>query len=461
MKRDTRKILVISSYPRRGTLHGNRFSAVAGYCKNTLDAMDAASSAETDYVVLADVLDEPRSYREGNREVIRCWRRNDWFVYAGLLRRVLSHGDFRTVLLQFEFGMFGNRKVLVGLLPLFILGLRLMGRKVHLVSHGVITSAAEVSGQLGMTRRSALVRVYDFLLRNIYRFLVLFSSRTIVFEEYLRKKLLGVVNLPDRVTVIPHGVERRPACSREAARARLGLSPEDFVVLNFGFLIWYKGSDWLAESFLAHLRGRPQTRARLIFAGGPSNVHRSDPVYAKYVEDLRGVVARDERMSITGYIREEKIDRYFAASDLVVLPYRVLISASGPFSFSIAHRKPFLLSSSLRGYLDSADFESAVAGQGLGEEDLYFDLTTESFSAALTRLERDPELLAKVGKVASGLFESRSWESVGKMYVDSLAEGGSRRREYLHCTRQDLRDRPEPAAPRRGRQSVPASSEHR
>lgn len=63
----------------------------------------------------------------------------------------------------------------------------------------MITSAGEVSGQLGLEPGSLLVKVYNATLRNIYRLLVLLSSRTIVFEEYLRQKLLRTIDRPDRL----------------------------------------------------------------------------------------------------------------------------------------------------------------------------------------------------------------------------------------------------------------------
>jgi glycosyltransferase involved in cell wall biosynthesis len=427
-------LLVISSYPARGTLHGHKFSAVAGYAKNTLDAMDAASG-DRPTAVLADVLDEPETYREENREVVRCWRRNDWFTYPRLLWQVLRHRSSRKILLEFEFGMFGNKKVLVGLLPLFILTLRLLGRQVYLVSHGVITSAAEVSDQLGLDRRSPVVRAYDWMLRSIYRFLVLFSNRTIVFEEYLRQKLLGVVTRPQRVVVIPHGVETRQTVPQAEARRQLGLDPDAFIAMSFGFLIWYKGTDWLAEHFATYRREHPDRDARLILAGGASNVHKTDPVYSQYIEDLYERVGGNDALSITGYLAEEEIDLYFSACDLVVLPYRVLISASGPFSFALSHRKPFLLSAPLRGYLDSPDFEESVTRAGLSKDDLFFDLDQASFDRMLGPLVEDRDRLDRLQDVSASLARHRAWQRVGEMYNEAIAGKKRKANQWTPTTR--------------------------
>jgi glycosyltransferase involved in cell wall biosynthesis len=416
------ELLVISSYPREGTLHGNEYSAVAGYAKNTLDAMDVAGPQPRECVVLADVLDGRREFTEGRRRIVRCWKRNDWLVYPRLLRQVLRFRRHKNALVEFEFGMFGNRKALVGLFPLFVLCLRLLGRRVTVVSHGVITNAAEVSGQLGLRPDSLKVKAYGLILKAIYGLLVRCSSRTVVFEEYLRQKLLASVRAADKVRVIPHGVERRTTLPKPDARRRLGLDESPFLLLSFGFLTWYKGTDWLAETFARYVEKHPGRDVRLILAGDASHVHKDEPVYRRYIHDLRDLVGRTDRMEITGYLAEEEIDLYFSAADLVVLPYRALISASGPFSFALTHGKPFLLSGKLRGYLESNDFQRAVRAAELAENDLYFDLDYDSFRRKLDACILTDARLGRVGRVASALARSRSWKNIGRRYADVLAE---------------------------------------
>jgi glycosyltransferase involved in cell wall biosynthesis len=417
-----RKMLVISTYPRRGTARENRYSAVAGYTKNTLDSMDAAAAGENEWVVLADVMDGPETYREDGRKIVRCWSRNDWLVYPKLLARVLRYRRHRKVLMAFEFGMFGNRKTLVGLFPFFLMALRLLGRDISLVSHGVITDAGEVSGQLGLKKRWLIVRIYSCVLRILYGLMVLFSNRTIVFETYLREKLLGAVNSQDGVAVIPHGVEKRTTHTKRAARKRLGMYGEAFILMCFGFLVWYKGSDWLAKNFVKYVKQNPGSNARLILAGDTSNVHSGDPVYRRYTKDLYELVDGSNGLEITGYLPEEEVDLYFAASDLVVMPYRVLISASGPFSLAVAHRKPFLLSGRLRGYLRSRDFRDAVARAGLDRTDPFFDLDYDSLRRKLDRVAEKEERLDRLSDVSAHLFKSRNWGRVGRMYHAAVVE---------------------------------------
>jgi glycosyltransferase involved in cell wall biosynthesis len=417
------RILVISTYPKKGTISANRHSAVAGYTRNTLESMDMAAAGGIEWVVLADVLDEPGTYTEGSREVIRCWRRNDWFVYPKLLARVLRSHECKKILMAFEFGMFGNRKILIGLFPFFIMLLRLVGRKVYLVSHGVITDAGEVSGQLGLKRRSPIVRLYGVMLRSIYRLIVFFSNRTVVFEPYLREKLVAAVNTQDEIIAIPHGVQRRHAWPKRRARERLGLDGKTFIVMCFGYLIWYKGTDWLADNFARYVKQNPWKNLRLILAGDTSSVHGSDPVYRSYAGYLRELVDRSEHVEITGFLKEEEVDLYFSASDLLVMPYRVFISASGPFSLAVAHRKPFLLSSRLQGYLKSGDFREAVARAGLHRDDPYFDLDYDSFRRKLDETMGNKKRLERLSDVSAFLFKNRNWENVGRMYHSAVIRG--------------------------------------
>jgi glycosyltransferase involved in cell wall biosynthesis len=124
--------------------------------------------------------------------------------------------------------------------------------------------------------------------------------------------------------VIPHGsyLGHYPdTIEREAARARLGLPPDARVLLAFGQVRPYKGLETLARAF-AELDA---PGARLVIAGEP--VAGGD-------EGLAAV--RDGRIRLAlRAVPDDQVQIFFAAADLVVLPYRsVLTSGAAMLAFS-------------------------------------------------------------------------------------------------------------------------------
>lgn len=418
----TEKIIVIASFPPKGSIHGNKYSAVASYTKNTLDSINLSLDKNDDvkFTVLADVLESSNDYIDGNIQVKRCWSRNSQNPYFSLIREVLKLRDHKKVIFEFEFGMFGGNKILIALVPIFILKLRFLGKKIYTVSHAVILDSSEISGQLGYPQKSLTASLYDFSLKLIYFMIVLSSTKVIVFEEYLRKKLIKSVSFATKINTIPHGVE-------ENRKVKIGLPPKiknsDFTVLNFGFVIWYKGSDWLIS---AVNESKIASNIKFILAGGFSNVHKTNKIYQKYMKkvetnlDLAKEKSPLPQILMTGFLKETDIDSYFSSCDVVILPYRVLISASGPLSFAISHKKPFILSENLKGYMEDVNFKNAMGSSGVSEADLFFDMTVDKFATFINNLKNTPATLEKLHKLSKMLLEQRSWKETGKKYAKAI-----------------------------------------
>jgi glycosyltransferase involved in cell wall biosynthesis len=136
-----------------------------------------------------------------------------------------------------------------------------------------------------------------------------------------------------KTAVIPHFVEDRPSLpDSHAAKVALGLNGHRIVTL-LGFIHARKGHGLLLEA-LAQLP--PSVVA--VFAGGAR-----DP---RIVEDLLalarslGVAAR---LHITGYLPEDKLEQYLAATDLAVCPF-YSVAASGSLTSWISAGRPILAS---------------------------------------------------------------------------------------------------------------------
>jgi glycosyltransferase involved in cell wall biosynthesis len=160
------------------------------------------------------------------------------------------------------------------------------------------------------------------------------ADRLVVHSEVEVERLAGIA-LASRIRVVPHFVEeRRVPLSAEAARAHLGLGDQRIVTL-LGFIYGRKGHADLVEA-VPHL----PTDVRLVFAGG--SVAGKEGLLRRVRGRLEEMGATD-RVTITGYLSEEDMETWMAATHLAALPFRDL-SASGSLSSWIAAGKPILAS---------------------------------------------------------------------------------------------------------------------
>jgi glycosyltransferase involved in cell wall biosynthesis len=159
------------------------------------------------------------------------------------------------------------------------------------------------------------------------------ADRLVVHSEVEVERLAGLVPR-DRLRVVPHFVEARALpLDREAARATLGLEGRRIVTL-LGFVYGRKGHRFAVEAV-----PRLPDDIVMVYAGGPvagrSFVH---DLALRKAEELR----LGDRFRITGYLSEEDLETWMAATDLAILPFTDL-SASGSLSTWIAVGKPMLV----------------------------------------------------------------------------------------------------------------------
>ncbi|MGQ0571776.1 MAG: nucleotidyltransferase family protein [Armatimonadota bacterium] len=170
------------------------------------------------------------------------------------------------------------------------------------------------------------------------RFLARLCDHMIVHDSHAREVLIRALRLPDRlrnrISLIPHGhyIQSYPnQMARVDARAALGLAREEFVFLHFGQMRPYKGTTELISAF----RKLEWPYARLLVVGKPANKR----IHA----ELTDACTSDYRMrAILEFIRDEEIQVYMNAADVVVLPYRdVLTPGSAILAMSFA--KPLIV----------------------------------------------------------------------------------------------------------------------
>ena len=218
----------------------------------------------------------------------------------------------------------------------------------------------------------------------------------VALSDYGAARLIADAGLPaDRVHVIPHGafdyLTRLPDPTPLAPELA---GAEGTVVLAFGLVRPYKGTDLLIES-MRGLEG-----AELWVVGRPLGV------------DLEALREQAQRLGVRArfvprFVADREIPAIFERADVVALPYRDA-EQSGVLYTALAFGKPIVVS-------DAGGFPEVVAhgaarmvGAGAGDE----------LAAALAELLADPaareRLAAAAATAAAAVY---SWERVASRHL--------------------------------------------
>lgn len=420
MKIPTEDLIAISSYPKKGQLHGSGTVGVASYTKNTLLALSKAAKKPPSIVVLAEILPgEEKEYQENNVRVVRCWQRNSWLAYWRILNQ-LQKSKTKKILIEFEMAMFGNPAINI-FFPLLLFILRLIGKETSVVFHQVVLDFGTMTGHFGEKPSVLKIKILSLSSKIFFKLVGIFSNKIIVFEEFLKKRLSTIIN-SQRIIVIPHGVEpAKEIVNQQKARKDLKIGENDFVLEIFGFIAWYKGTDWLIDQFSNYLEKNPEANLKLIIAGGPNPNHLNKPFYQKYVNSIESMAKKNPKnISIAGFIDEKKIPLFHQAADLMIFPYRTGMSSSGPLALTFTYQKPFLVSQSLAELLETDDISKNLNKLKLSSGEISFSLDRKSFWGKVEAIRNDQTLKEKISKLGRVISNDRSWQNIGRAYYHLL-----------------------------------------
>lgn len=412
-------LLVITNYPPRGEgIHTGKFGGVSGFAKNTLLPLSEKFSRENrKIIILADILDKPQIYEENNMLVVRVWKRDTLKLYLDLLKSIKLFQNISDVLIEFEFASFGDFFT-TSIFPLFLAFLRITGKRVTTVLHQVVLDLWNLTGHVGLVPDDILFKIFSVLLPVYYGALTHISDQTIVLEEVFWERLRKIAPV-DRVSVIPHGVET-PArlLSKKRVRKMLCIDTDEYVVLSFGFVTWYKGTDLLAKGLIqpTHIDGKP---LRLIIAGGKSASQGHKKHYQNYYQSVENLVRGKRHITLTGFVKQNEIPLYFAAADVVVFPHRTVMSSSGPVSLALGFEKPILLSESMKAYFKSRDVDVSLKESRVKFKDLLLPNDLEKLSQYLTHLE-ESRVKRKMKKFVKNLARRRRFTNMADSYYTVL-----------------------------------------
>ena len=165
-------------------------------------------------------------------------------------------------------------------------------------------------------------------------------------------------------------------------------------------------------------RRYPRRKIRLFLAGGESPTLRATKAYASFSGRLGRFLERNKDVVVQpGFIPEADVPKVFAASDVVIFPYRTKMSASGAFSLALEYGKPFLVSKNL---IQGAgkDFSEALAKYGVKKDAISFKMNEGDFERVLFGLLAGKALRKKLQKAGHEVSRSRSWQGAGERYAE-------------------------------------------
>lgn len=410
-------LLVISSYPYHDG-EGAKQNAVACYSQNLLSGYK-----DKRVIVLADKNGHPHDIeKKGNILIVRTWKPAKLGLFIRLAKQIIKFNRVRDILIQFEFNMFGS-VLLTAFLPFFVIFLKLLGKTVTVVQHQVVCDLSSLSVHLNVNRFSIKNSFLNLGLKAFYKLLGTFTDSIIVHEEALKQRLTSLIP-SDKIQVISHGLSiEKNSYSYASSRKDLGIRNDEKAILIFGYITWYKGTDWIIEKI--GKMAESGKKIKLLIVGGPSATLQSKVHYRRYLDKVYQLENKYRKFILNaGYVSDSEVGKYFAASDLVVLPYRTFMSASGPLSFALRFKKPFMISKQLASVLENSDFANSLVASDVEPKQITFSLDGKDFDRKIAKVFRSQKVNKKIVDLVSNLRVLRSWENIVEKYsrvIDSKA----------------------------------------
>jgi glycosyltransferase involved in cell wall biosynthesis len=142
---------------------------------------------------------------------------------------------------------------------------------------------------------------------------------------------------PKKIHVIPHGLYDQYGELLDIEEARKSLTIKDeFVILSFGLIRKYKGTPYLIRAF-EQLPSEILEKSRLLIVGEIWEDRK------ELLDQIKASPFCDRITLVDEYVPDDKVNVYFSAADVVVLPY-LRASQSGIAHIAMSFGKPVIVS---------------------------------------------------------------------------------------------------------------------
>jgi len=395
-------ILVVSKYPYKNI--GESFHGVAVYTQDTLEAI--AKKTKQKFVVLVE-----KKYQrqvevkaKGSILILPVFSNRPVKVFQELLSNLKQFDQVKNIQLHSEFYNSGNLIQMSLLLP-FLYLLRLKGKIVSFIAHNVVHDFSFLSNHLGKQKNNWALNCLSKIIPAYYRCLSLGVEQFITLDESIRQRLSSYLWRKDKVKSTSIWLKNKNISSQERVKARrqLALKDDELVLTIFGFMSRYKGVDLLLKNFLRFKKEFPNSKLKLLLAGGMAPSRKNQANYQDFYQDLEKLADKHQAITLTGFIPTKEMKRYMAVTDLALLPYRGILGASASWATVLSYSKPCFFSKALEPYFEANDVKKALLKSGIKKEELIFEEDYQSFKKLLLALEKDAQLLIKAKKFSKSL----------------------------------------------------------
>jgi glycosyltransferase involved in cell wall biosynthesis len=226
-------------------------------------------------------------------------------------------------------------------------------------------------------------------------------DKLIVHAESNKNEMISLFDIePAKVCVVSHGSNDLffdRDISKEEARGHLTLPQDRRIVLFFGLIKRYKGLEYLIESFE---EVKQSVENAMLLIGG--QIYEADrEVYNRYSRLISKLAGRDDIICNNRYIPFDEVPYYFAAADVVVLPY-TKTSQSGILLSAYAAGRPVVVT-------DTGGLSEVVRDGKSGYVVPPRDV--KALTTAVIRVLQSPAQMECMGNYAKQLAETTySWK---------------------------------------------------
>jgi glycosyltransferase involved in cell wall biosynthesis len=398
-------VLVISGYPEEKS-NGDTTHGIAWYTKKTLEAQSRKYGLK--FVVLAEKGQDnkPRLVEKNKILILRIFDKKHPSLFPQILKWLWNFNKTKKVIVHSEFCADGGAKNFLLLLP-FLLLIKLFGKKITFFSHNVVDNFDQIGEHLNLKKNSLKLAIFNLGIKIYNLGLGIIVDKVVVLDRALEERIKKFV-IDSKIIYTPIWVENvKREINMKEARKKLGLKLNEKIILYFGFISWYKGADWVVSEFSKYIKVNTGEKIRLILAGGQAYSLKDRAYYKKYFNNIENLVAENKKISLTGFVPESLIGTYFRASDLVVLPYRGMIGASGTLNHVLKYRKPFMLSFKMEKALENREVVSALVDSGVKIEDIVFG-HSEKGMERIVKTAKDLKKMERLKLVSENLAKKYS-----------------------------------------------------
>ena len=239
------------------------------------------------------------------------------------------------------------------------------------------------------------------------------ADHVIVHSERMKEGLVDSRRFRDsQISVIPHGIIRPASSSapdRASAKEALGLSRENPVVLYFGAIRPYKGISTLLEAFAVVSKAVPDSV--LVIAG------QSWVDWRPFEEKIEALNLRGRVHARLGFVPADQVGNYFAAADVVALPYTHFDAQSGVAAVALGFGRAMVVTN-VGGLTDVVRDPRAIVAPG----------EPKALAVAICAVLTSRQLQSKLEEEARDVSKEFGWERIAaqtvQVYEELLSSSG-------------------------------------